>query len=343
MLVETVLVIMAVYFLTRKVLLLVYRNLLDWHEARRKSFPPKHHPHYAEVNVEKTGDHSTGFYKGIYWQIYAPKSKETQVSAVVVMFHGYGDHSDYMFPKHAEKIYNHCGVAVVLFDQPGFGRSEGLWGLIPDWFLHTQKCENFVNGFVRNRFPGKKIFAFGASMGGGLALTLSIQNPKIFNGLLLLAPMCKIGEKMKPPAFIITLLRFVSFLFPELPIAPVPDVTKLSYRDASVVSRIFHENLLGFNSRPRLATALSLLQAQDWICKNMEKLTAPFLVMHGTMDVVTNPEYSQELFIKASSQDKRFELLEGYFHVIVGGGQPEKFDEKPYQLIFDWINKSHDK
>jgi alpha-beta hydrolase superfamily lysophospholipase len=54
--------------------------------------------------------------------------------------------------------------------------------------------------------------------------------------------------------------------------------------------------------------AVAIIQA------NMEALTLPVLIWHGTADVVTDPAGSQQLYERAQSADKTLKLYEGGFH-----------------------------
>jgi alpha-beta hydrolase superfamily lysophospholipase len=318
---------------------IIQSHSLDSADTRKSKYPPSKHPHYTDSSFH--GEHIRGDFDGIFYQINQPHNDIDSISAVIVLIHGYGDHSDYLYPKHAKRFYEGLdeNVAVVYFDQPSFGRSDGLWADIPDWFQHAEKCEKFISELVRKQFPGKKVFAFAVSMGGGLAITLAINNPTLFDGIILSAPMCKVGEAMKPSGFVLRILRFLATYLPKFPLAPIPDVTMLSYRDSSVAERVYEENHLGYISLPRLGTAFELLRAQEWISDNMEKLTTPFLLLHGSKDVVTSPDSSKELYDRSKSEDKEFKLLENYAHIIVGAGQDEQFDDLPYSLSFDWIKK----
>jgi alpha-beta hydrolase superfamily lysophospholipase len=54
--------------------------------------------------------------------------------------------------------------------------------------------------------------------------------------------------------------------------------------------------------------AVAIIQA------NMEALTLPVLIWHGTADVVTDPAGSQQLYERTKSADKTLKLYEGGFH-----------------------------
>ena len=49
----------------------------------------------------------------------------------------------------------------------------------------------------------------------------------------------------------------------------------------------------------------------------MEEFSAPVLILHGTADLWTNPEGSQQLAARARSKDKTLKLYEGFYHELL--------------------------
>ena len=54
----------------------------------------------------------------------------------------------------------------------------------------------------------------------------------------------------------------------------------------------------------------------------MQAFSAPVLILHGTADLLTNPEGSKKLFELAGSKDKTLKIYEGLVHDLVH--EPEK-------------------
>ncbi|KAM7275038.1 hypothetical protein ACFE04_016904 [Oxalis oulophora] len=48
--------------------------------------------------------------------------------------------------------------------------------------------------------------------------------------------------------------------------------------------------------------------------ENLKRVKVPFLFLHGTTDIVTDPAASQKLYEEASSSDKTLKLFEGFLH-----------------------------
>jgi acylglycerol lipase len=342
-LLEYAVLVAAVVLLLRVVMTWALAHVYDHAEARRTAFPPgrNNHPNLlAERTLADTSfRHEEGFLEGLWWQKLWRVGVKPK--GVIVMFHGYADHCDFMQVTHAHELVARTGCVVFIFDQPGFGRSHGLWGFIPTWRAHVTECQRFVAKFVRpfaaSLHAGCKVLGIGSSMGGGVLLTMAVHEPGLFDGLVLLAPMCKMAASLRPSYPVEVLLRLVVLVAPALPVTPTPELAGMCYRESEFAEVIMKKNHLNYKMKPRLATALSLVEGQDFISGNMEKVTTPFLVIHGTADLITNPASSKELHERSLAKDKSIELLKDYHHCLMGGGQSPAFCETPYSKIADWL------
>ncbi|KAG7032494.1 Caffeoylshikimate esterase, partial [Cucurbita argyrosperma subsp. argyrosperma] len=93
-------------------------------------------------------------------------------------------------------------------------------------------------------------------------------------------------------------------------------------------------NVISYEDRMRVKTAMELLKATDDIEKQLEKVSSPLLILHGAADKVTDPKISQFLYEKASSKDKTLKLYEDGFHCILEG-EP---DERIFTVLNDIIH-----
>jgi len=262
---------------------------------------------------------------------------------VLVMYHGYADHSDYRIFEDARDLADLSNLIVIAFDQPGFGRSDGLWAYIPDWFEHIDTCVEATKTIstlvLKNDERSLPLIGYGTSMGGGVAICASILNPSLFKGIVLTAPMCGISPSLRPHVVVEKMLILASRLFPTLAVTPVPDLGQLCFEDPKFYLLERSRNHLCYPSRPRLATARSMLEAQSWISANSTKLTTPFLLLHGDADVITSTDLSRAFFAKASSLEKEMEILPRYYHILFGAGiEPEK-SSYVIERIVRWIEK----
>jgi alpha-beta hydrolase superfamily lysophospholipase len=105
-------------------------------------------------------------------------------------------------------------------------------------------------------------------------------------------------------------------------------------RDPDVVAAGFRDPLIYQGAAPA-RTARQLLRAIGDIDDRMEGVDMPVLILHGTLDRITPPEGSQELYRRARSVDKTLTLYDGLFHDLLH--EPEK--DRVTRDIAAWIAK----
>ena len=62
------------------------------------------------------------------------------------------------------------------------------------------------------------------------------------------------------------------------------------------------QNPYCYTYKPRLATALQLLEATESVNRQMEDFDLPLLVLQGLADMVTDPAIAQEFYRRAGSK-----------------------------------------
>lgn len=60
----------------------------------------------------------------------------------------------------------------------------------------------------------------------------------------------------------------------------------------------------------------------------------PFLVFHGSADMVTGQEVSKELYEKAKSGDKKIEIYQRMIHSLLFGEPKENIDSFSYIYLY---------
>ena len=305
------------------------RRLLDQFDKQdtlshsRREWPEK------DVTLE-TGYWTNSRGSLLYYSVLTPK-RETPVKAVVCHCHGYADTPTFTKRRELAILAQH-GIAVVMVDCEGHGRSDGTVGLILDWNVLTNDLHSFFVETTTTKFPGVKVFLMGESMGGAVAFTIIKTHPDVYSGVNFVAPMCKIASAMKPPEWVITLGRLVAgptgtaTWLGSLPIGPVNGNLKmLTYKVAgkrALNSRVPSQ----YARKPRLATGRELLNATNMISESLTDFDAPFLVQHGKADRVTDPQLSQALYDECQSHDKTIRLYDGMWHSLTGGETDENVE-----------------
>ncbi|XP_010259544.1 PREDICTED: caffeoylshikimate esterase-like isoform X2 [Nelumbo nucifera] len=224
--------------------------------------------------------------------------------ALVFLCHGYGmECSDFM--RGCGTRLAGAGYAVIGMDYEGHGRSMGARCYIKKFDNVVNDCYAFFRSVCDQREYGdKKRFLYGESMGGAVTLLLHKRDPTFWNGALLVAPMCKISEKVKPHPVVVNLLTKMEEIIPKWKIVPTKDVIDSAFKDP--IKR--------------------------------EEVTMPFFVLHGEADTVTDPEVSRALYEQAGSTDKTMKLYPGMWHGLTSG-EPDDNIDIVFADIIDWLDK----
>lgn len=246
--------------------------------------------------------------------------------AVIIFVHGLKDHST-RYTEVARKLAQ-SSFAVYSYDLRGHGDSEGRRVWTDSFDDYIADLELFYD-HVRKVEPNKPIFLFGHSMGGAIVTTFALKNSRPVAGMVLSAPALKPGEDIN--GFLIGVTKVLGSITPSLAVMELEN-EKFS-RDPKVVESMNNDPLI-YQGKGPARTAKELLKAIANIQEKMPEVTTPFIVLHGTKDVLTNPDGSRELFKKAKSADKSIRIYEGVSHILLA--EPEK--EKIYGDMLAWLN-----
>lgn len=231
-----------------------------------------------------------------------------------------------------------AGFAVHGMDYEGHGKSDGLQGYISSFQTLVDDCHDYFTSIcetAENR--NKKRFLLGESMGGAVAIMLHRKDPSFWNGAVLVAPMCKISDEMKPHPMVISFLEKLSKVIPKWKIIPIKDILEIGIKDPQHRQKV-RDNPLCYKGKPRLLTGKELITVSIDIEKNLDKVSMPFLVVHGGDDVVTDPSISQLLYDKASSSDKTFKLYPNMWHALTSG-EPIENINTVFNDIISWLDE----
>ncbi|KAL8522781.1 hypothetical protein ACS0TY_012936 [Phlomoides rotata] len=174
-------------------------------------------------------------------------------------FAGYGMECSNYMKGVGIKLASH-GYAVFGIDYEGHGRSSGARCYIKRFDnIVNDSSEYFKSICAKGDYAEKRRFLYGESMGGAVALLTHKKDPSFWDGAVLVAPMCKISEKVKPHPVIISLLTRVEDVIPKWKIVPTKDVIDSAFKDPHKREEI-RSNKLIYQEKPRLKTALELLR-----------------------------------------------------------------------------------
>ena len=124
------------------------------------------------------------------------------------------------------------GYAFVAFDQTGHGLSDGLHIYIEDRNELVTNAYDYFQDAVKQFPQDTPKFIMGYSLGGAVALMLSLKYEfdSTWRGLVLLAPMVKITEQMRPSKLSDGVLRLLVRILPKYPLVPSKDLVNVCFK-----------------------------------------------------------------------------------------------------------------
>lgn len=267
--------------------------------------------------------------------------KNVEVKAVVCLCHGFNDQSSYYKRIDYQRLIRE-GIAIVTIEYEGHGRSDGLLSYISSWENLIDDTSQFFQETIEKKFPGKKCFLMGESMGGAISYYTYQRNPKLWSGIVFVAPMLKVSDEILPPPWVVKLFQALvgnpgSYSrIGWLPIAPSANITRKAFKLSE--KRLAICNFPCFYGRqPRLATAREILNVTLYIEENYKDFDAPFIIIHGKNDMVTCPDLSEIFYNGSKSKDKDIKIYDDSWHQLTHGEAKEDID-KLFNDVNQWIS-----
>lgn len=256
------------------------------------------------------------------WSVKSPK-------AVIALVHGQGEHIGRY--AHVAKWYNNHDVALMGYDQQGYGRSGGKKG-------HAENLEVLLDDIglflekTRERYPNTPVFLYGHSLGGGLVLHYVLRRDPILVGLIVTSPLIRLA--FEAPALKILAGKLLRRFMPTLTL-PTGLAAHFISHDPEVVAAYKSDPLV--HDKLSAAAGIAILEMGDWLDKFSGVFSIPVLLMHGGGDKITSAEATKELYGRVAGEVSHKEW-EGLWHEM--HNEPEK--EKLFKYTLGWLNSRVD-
>lgn len=233
--------------------------------------------------------------------------------AVVVIVHGFNSHSGY-YQWTAEQL-THANFEVYALDLQGRGHSDGERFYIQDYNDLVADIDQLVD-IAKAANPSLSLFLLGHSAGGVLSTIYTLDHQDKLKGFI-----CEsFAFRVPAPDFVLAVLKGISHL------APHAHVLKLKNedfsRDTDVVDFMNNDPLIAHEIQPT-KTVQQLVLADERLKAEMNTITLPLFILHGTLDKATKPSGSEYFYETASSTDKTLKLYEGHYHDLLNDTDKE--------------------
>lgn len=261
----------------------------------------------------------------LYWQSWQAEGGPTR--GVVALMHGYGEHSARY--GHVAVALCRAGYVVMAIDARGHGRSTGKRG-------HVDRYEDYTVDYemlclqARERWPGLPLFCMGHSNGGQIVLRYALRHPEDVAGYILSSPMC--GLSIDVPVVKEIAGRVMNRIWPSFSIPSGLDPAAVSQLPRVV--KAYADDPLIFST----TTARWFQEAQDAMQDTLARahtLDQPFLCLVAGADKLVDPDATQVVFRRISSDDRQIEVYPDLYHEVLN---EQRWDDI-VRVIIDWMER----
>jgi len=251
------------------------------------------------------------------WEIDNPKAN-------VLLVHGLGEHAGRY--EETARILNDIGFSVFAYDRRGEGATEGKRCYINNMEDQLSDLDVMKHTFLPD---GQKKIILSHSLGGLISVRYMVDyKPDDIDALVLSSPLLESDDDMAP--LLKKVARIVSALLPNLPVVKLD--SSLITRDKNEVAKYDADPLIHHGGTPA-RTGYEILKSFKLLHQNFDKITTPFLLLHGSADKLANPRGSQLMYDNAASSDKTIKIFDGWYHEMMRELEKEIF----FESISSWL------
>lgn len=263
-----------------------------------------------------------------------------KISAILIHLHGLHAHFQHIYPcvddfYHRIKYLKVANILSYALEFNGHGKSDGDKGSVDDYNCLIDDVDRLIE-YVACLHPDKPIFLIGESMGGGISIIYGIKHSEKIKGVILLAPMIGLSEKIKVSDFILKFMLYSSNYFPKWKLISKKNRNQVRFKEYNS-SR--EKCQFEIRDNINLITGKQCYLISEFIKKNTNKFNLPLLIFHSKNDSITSFNSSVHFFNKCCSTNKEIVKLDDYNHCLLV--PKEKIDIIPDGVIYkitNWIN-----
>lgn len=240
-------------------------------------------------------------------RLYCEAHRHPEAKAVVVISHGYAEHSGRYYE--VVEALLAAGYSVYLYDWRGHGRSSGLRA-------YVEKMEYLVDDFglfvekVKYQELGKPLFLLGHSTGGGIVLLHALQVNDHKTGLILSAPTIELPINVLERI----VAKWLSLFWPRAALIDFVSPTLLT-RDPLKLEEAIRDPLR-YSGKVRNRTGYEIMRICRRIQAKMHEIRNPLLVFCGTEDKIISLRGIQILMDAVGSVDKTLIEYRNCYHEV---------------------------
>lgn len=233
------------------------------------------------------------------WSPDSVKQQHESPFGAVVIFHGLGGHSLFPTVRYLAELLVRHNLQVYCMDFTGHGQSFGAKGLISSSDALLEDAMHVTN-FAKSHCPDVPFFLAGNSMGGAVALLLSLQDCMEIDGIILLAPMIS----LQISSWQRWLLKQIAAWTPNFGLSKNnKSAADDQFRDEDRRQEILKDPFY-YEGRLHAVSAMTCVQVCQKINQRLSHIDTPLLCLMAVEDVIIDNEGIVDLMELASSRDK---------------------------------------
>lgn len=272
------------------------------------------------ANSEGFFQHGTTRRK-LFYRLWEP----LQCHALVIIIHGFGEHSG-RYAALAQALAQH-GLGVACPDLWGHGRSDGRRGDIGSFAQYLEDLDALTSQVFLARFSQRPVAVFGHSFGGLVAIHWALRSPDLLRCLILQSPLLEVGFPV--PKWKERLIGFLGRLWQGFPLPIGLDPVWLSH-DATVVQQYRQDPLVHsrISARGHRALQGAMRQALD----QAKDVSLPTLLLYGGADRVVSVKACQAFFERLACEKRAVDFPDCYHELHHEAVQP-----RVVELVSEWV------
>jgi alpha-beta hydrolase superfamily lysophospholipase len=238
-------------------------------------------------------------------EVYGFHVTPEKVQGVVVLVHGFGEHSGRYMNSVIPMLLS-ANLAVVSYDNVGHGKSSGKRGHCPNYEALLDVVERVITK-AQDLHPNMSLFLYGHSMGGNLVLNHALRRKLKLSGVVATSPYLRLA--FQPPKWKMMLGKLMLGIFPSITLPLGLDPNGIS-RISEEVQKYKNDPLVHDKVSPMFS--FPVMDAGEWAIQNANQLNVDTLLLHGTADVII--DFNGTKTFHENTNKTTLQLFEGAYH-----------------------------
>ncbi|MCC6802466.1 MAG: lysophospholipase [Anaerolineae bacterium] len=235
---------------------------------------------------------------------------EGDPKAIVLLVHGYGEHSG-RYAHVVARLVN-AGYAVYTLDHRGHGKSEGVRAYCDYMGQFVDDLKQYFDQITAAQ-PDKPVFVVGHSMGALISLAFTLRYQSQIAGLVISgAPVIPDADVSRALVLVGTILNRIT---PKLHL--LGDGGKGLLSSDPQIDILWDQDPLTNKKPMRVRLGVEINNMARDVRAHLGDLRLPMLILHGADDKRVNPVGSQYAYDHASSPDRTLKLYPTMRHEIM--------------------------